>query len=153
MNYHSQEPEKDAVCVPSVRYALSKPCSFGGVSQFSELSKAKIRKKTGNYLVLIEFIFLPIHHSSFFPLSCDTPILNRTKLSHQKICLYPKQISGTCLWYKTCKLWCSGGNSGASSLSSQAQDSSHALCFCSETEVWMFLCQYSLVFTPFTCSL
>lgn len=78
-NCHSHETEKDAVCGPSFRYALSKPCSFGAVSQISELSKVKIRKKPGNDLVLVEFIFLPMHRCSLLSLSYDmpTPILNR----------------------------------------------------------------------------
>jgi len=78
-NCHSRETGKDAVCGPSFKYAIRKPCSFGAVSQISELSKAKIRKKTGNDLVLVEFIFLPMGCCSLLSLSCDMPtlILNR----------------------------------------------------------------------------
>lgn len=61
-----------------VRCALSKPCTFGGVPHFSQLSEAKIRRETGNYLVWVEFISVPAHHSSFLSLSWDipAPILN-----------------------------------------------------------------------------
>lgn len=111
---HSQEPGKDALCVPRARAALSKPCTCGGVSPFSELSKAKIRRKTGNYLVLVEFIFLPAHHSAVFSLSCDIPaaILKRTKLSRQKNLSLSQAALGDLPWHQMWKFCCSGAVQG-----------------------------------------
>lgn len=114
-NCHSHEIEEDAVSGPVFRYAMSKPCSFGAVSQISELSKFKIRKKKkmfGNDLVLVEF--LPVDHCSLLSLSCDlpTPVLKRpcdivwSSWAIRKCeCIYSKQALGACLWYKTWYLW------------------------------------------------
>lgn len=132
---HSQEPGKDALCVPRARAALSKPCTCGGVSPFSELSKAKIRRKTGNYLVLVEFIFLPAHHSAVFSLSCDIPaaILKRTKLSRQKNLSLSQAALGDLPVTPNVEVLLLWGSSGVSFLSSSAWSPSQALCFCSHS--------------------
>lgn len=67
---------QDSVCQGQM--CSQQTLHFRGRAHFSQLSEAKIRRETGNYLVWVEFISVPAHHSSFLSLSWDipAPILN-----------------------------------------------------------------------------